>query len=404
LRIIHTADWHLCHRLGRVDRSQDLRDRVERIAGLCETHAADVLLIAGDLFSEGAHVTLDMMNDALDHLFRSFASFFGRGGTILAITGNHDREVRIESVRHGMRFAAPEGGLRLRPGRMYLQNRPFLGALETNGEKVQFALVPYPTTVRYGLPDGGFQSKPEENQALNAAVASRLGEMKAELDPKVPAVLAGHLHVASAGMSHTLFHITEADDVVFDTGPLLGPWQYIALGHVHMAQALPGLPHVRYAGCLDRMNMDEADYETGVVLVDIGSNGIQGEPKVLPLEPTPMHKLAITDPAAELPSLAERIDHPETALVHVTATYVPGGPSRDEIIRAIRAAFPRYTEIEWAPLGHTDAGQAERIKPGADYRDTVRKYLDRELKQKNDSDTDELLKLAETFLAAEATR
>lgn len=402
MRLIHTADWHLCDRLGRVDRTLDLRARVEEVAALCEEHAADVLLVAGDVFSEGAHVTLDVMNDALEHLADTFADFFESGGTVIAVTGNHDREARVELIRRGMRFAAPATGRRFHPGRLYLQNRPFLGTLEANGEQVQFALVPYPTTVRYGLPPGGFQSKADENRALNNGVVEQLKEFGAALDPKLPTVLMGHMHVAGAGLSHTLFQISEADDVVFDTGPLGGPqWQYVALGHIHKAQALPGLPHVRYAGCLDRLHMDERDYKPGVVFVELGARGLVGEPQVLPLTATPMHKLDIKDPANELAVIAGRIENRETALVHVTATYVPGGPSRDEITRAIRAAFPRHTEIAWAKADATGGG-GDRIRPGADYRDAVRKFLARELK--DDRDRDDLLQLAETFLTTEAAQ
>jgi exonuclease SbcD len=385
-----------------VDRTCDLRKRVERVAALCEERAADVLLIAGDIFSEGAHVTLDVMNDALDHLFKTFAGFFARGGTILAVTGNHDREARVESIRHGMRFACPDGGQRFRPGRMYLQNRPFLGTLETaEGEQAQFALVPYPTTVRYGVPAQGFQSKADENRALNLGVVSWLSDTKARLDPKLPTVLVGHLHVGGAGLSHTLFHLTEADDVVFDTGPISGPWQYVALGHIHKAQALPGLPHVRYSGSLDRLHMDERDDQTGVVLVELGAEGLSREPEVLPLVPTPMCQLVIANPAADLPALGSRIPNPEQTLVHITVTYVPGGPSRDEITRAVRAAFPRHTDIAWVRVEDAGPNTSDRLRPGADYRDTVRKYLDRELK--DDRDRELLLKLAETILATEET-
>jgi exonuclease SbcD len=298
-----------------------------------------------------------------------------------------------------MRFAAPDGGRRFRPGRMYLQNRPILGTLETAKDQVQFALVPYPTTVRYGIPQDGFQSKADENRSLNIGVANWLAAAKAKLDPKMPSVLMAHLHVAGAGMSHTLFQLTEADDVVFDTGPLVGPWQYIALGHVHKAQAMPGLPHVRYAGSLDRLHMDEREYDTGVVLFELNAEGLKGEPQVLPLAPTPMHQITIVDPSAELAGLAERIPNPEAALVHVTVSYVPGGPSRDQISRVIRDTFPRYTDIVWAKAEPADGAVAHRIALGADYRDTVRKYLERELA--DDRDRAALLALAESFLTPE---
>ena len=52
MRILHTADWHLGDRLGRQDRTDDLRRAVERVAGYCNSEKVDVLLVAGDLFSE----------------------------------------------------------------------------------------------------------------------------------------------------------------------------------------------------------------------------------------------------------------------------------------------------------------------------------------------------------------
>ena len=82
MRIIHTADWHLCDWLRQVNRTDDLTARVEVVADLCETHEADVLLIAGDLFSEQA--TVEDMTQALTHLHATFAPFFDRGNN----TGN----------------------------------------------------------------------------------------------------------------------------------------------------------------------------------------------------------------------------------------------------------------------------------------------------------------------------
>src|SRR5690349_10805469 len=52
MKILHTADWHLGDRLGRIDRTEDLRRAVERVARYCGEHQVDVLLVAGDLFSE----------------------------------------------------------------------------------------------------------------------------------------------------------------------------------------------------------------------------------------------------------------------------------------------------------------------------------------------------------------
>jgi exonuclease SbcD len=403
MRIIHTADWHLCDRLGRVDRTHDLRDRVELVAGLCETHRVDVLLIAGDLFSE--HASLDETTAALAHLHQTFAGFFDRGGTIIAVTGNHDREARVELVRQGMRLATPDAGRRFRPGRMYLLNQPFIGTLETTaGEKGQFVLVPYPTTVRYGLPNNQILTKDQENRALHGRVVEWLGEAKGKIDVKVPTVFVGHLHVAGAGLSHTLYQMTEQDDVVFDTGFRPNWVQFVALGHVHKQQALSGLRDVWYAGSLDRLHFGERDDEKGVVLVELGPGGLVRDPEPLLLSATPMHKVLISDPATELPGLADRLSEQKTALVHVTVNHLPGGPTREEITRAIRGAFPRHADIVWTkPEAVAGGGKCRGIKPAADYRATVREFLARpDVLPDNDADKKALLDLVETFFIAEA--
>jgi exonuclease SbcD len=201
-----------------------------------------------------------------------------------------------------------------------------------------------------------------------------------------------------------LYRITEQDDVVFDTGFRPNWVQYVALGHIHKQQALRGLRDVWYAGSLDRLDFSERDDQKGVVLVELNRTGLACDPVPLPLPATPMHRLMIADPAAELPGLAARVLDQKTAIVHVTVGHLPGGPSRQEITRAIQGTFPRYTEIVWTkPEAAANNGQPKAIKPAADYRATVREFLARTLPD-TDQDKRTLLDLAETFLTAEARR
>src|SRR6476659_2450023 len=97
MRILHTADWHLGDRLGRIDRTDDLRKAVERVAAYCKQEKADVLLVAGDLFSELAWQDV-------------FREFLETGGTILTLTGNHDNESFCQTLVHAMTLAAPTVG------------------------------------------------------------------------------------------------------------------------------------------------------------------------------------------------------------------------------------------------------------------------------------------------------
>src|SRR5262249_38286758 len=167
-------------------------------------------------------------------------------------------------------------------------------------------------------------------------------------------------------------------DVVFVTGFRTNWVQCVGLGHVHKQQSLSGLRDMWYAGSLDRLHFDERDDGKGVVLVELGPGGLVRDPEPISLPATPMHKVLISDPAAELHGLAARVPDPTTALVHVTVSHVPGGPTREEIIRAVRAAFPRHADIVWTkPEGTVGGGRGLGIKPAADYRATVRELLAR---------------------------
>ena len=156
MRILHTADWHLADRLGRIDRTADLRRAVERVADYCRQEKVDVLLVAGDLFSELAGA--DALRDSIRHLQEVFHDFLLQGGTILTLTGNHDKENFCQTLRHAMHLAAPvsdKNGDVVQPGRLYLATGPSLLRLgdRATGGQVQFVLMPYPTPARYLLGD-----------------------------------------------------------------------------------------------------------------------------------------------------------------------------------------------------------------------------------------------------------
>lgn len=397
MRIIHTADWHLCDRLGRIDRTADLQARVETVAGLCREHAADVLVIAGDLFSEQASV--EQMTRALGHLRATFADYFDRGGTVLAITGNHDRDARIDLVREGMALAVPSRlAGPLAPGRLYLQNGPAVVALpDRDGDAVQFVLVPYPTVHRYADPADRFRSKEEENRALHARVDAWLRTdalRPPRFDPRLPTVLVAHLHVRGAEV-HTLYKLTERDDVVFEPASLPTAWHYAALGHVHKPQEVSGLPQVRYPGSLDRLDFGERDDPRGVLLVDIARGQPVVVPVWLPIKPTPLLDIELTDPLNELSLIEKHYPEREGAIARLRV-HPAGVPSRDAVTRELRRLFPRWVDIRWeedaAPAGGLPAGATGR----GDHRATVRGYLQRRLA--NDPDQDAVLALAEQFL------
>lgn len=387
MRILHTADWHLADRLGRIDRTGDLRRAIERVANYCESEKVDVLLVPGDLFSELAGP--DALRESIRHLQETFASFLRDGGTILTLTGNHDKENFCQTLRHAMNLAAPSAGKFgdvVPHGRLYLATGPtLLSLIDRATEKaVQFILMPYPTPTRYLKDEESqrYQSLDEKNRHLMAAFTRSLNSLQTDprFNPRLQTVLAAHVHVRGAELP-TLFRITEQEDVVFSDADLPIGFAYIALGHIHRAQYLSGQKHVRYSGSIERMDLGEKDDQKGVVLFDIGPGGLSGEPTVLPLDATPIYQIDIHSPQDELPGLRERYAGTNEDLVRIVCTYTAGVDNREEILRELNDIFPRWYDREIIERNTLDKNTlvGGASDPAKSFEQTVNDYLNQEL-------------------------
>ncbi len=405
MRILHTADWHLGDRLGRIDRTDDLRRAVERVAGYCDSETIDVLLVAGDLFSELAGP--EGLREAIRHLQLVFEGFLARGGTILTLTGNHDKESFCQTLRHAMSMAAPlsgKPGTLAQPGRLYLATEPTLLRLADpeTARPIQFILMPYPTPSRYLADEAAqrYQNLEEKNRQLMTAYTQSLYTIRQDphFDASLPTVLSAHIHVRGSELP-TLFRLSEEEDVVFLETDLPQDFAYIGMGHIHRAQYLHGQTHIRYSGSIEKMDLGESIDEKSIVVVEIGPEGRRGEPVVLPLESTPVYEVVIGIPSLELPTLGQRyLDH-EKALVRIRCTYQAGVDSLPELQRELEKTFPRWYDREFTEVstltGHLTVGEPSRAKS---FEDTVREYLRQELTNHEDEIQQAVLGRAEELM------
>ena len=105
MRILHTADWHLHERLKGFPRRPHLVKRLEEIAGYLDEHQVDVMIVAGDLFSQGQRI--EELSEAVSDIQRIFKPFLLKGGTIVAVSGNHDNEHVFNFMRNMLDLAVP---------------------------------------------------------------------------------------------------------------------------------------------------------------------------------------------------------------------------------------------------------------------------------------------------------
>jgi len=404
MKLLHTADWHLGDRLGRIDRTADLQRAVERVGKYCTEHAVDVLLIAGDLFSELSRP--DGLRQSIDHLRRTFADFLLGGGTVVALTGNHDNENFCQTLHHALSLAAPaddQDGALAPGGRLYLATGPsFFRLRDRDGLEVQFVLMPYPTVGRY-LADPGqrFSTLEEKNQAVQAGFRRKLQTIvtSPSYQPGLPTVLSAHIHVHGASLPN-LFRIGENESIIFGEDDIAGQFAYVGLGHIHKPQALASKPHVRYSGSIERLDLGEQRDQKCIVLVDIGREGLRTTPVELPLDATPMHDIDIRTPAEDLPRLRDSLSDLDRALVRYRLTYQAGTDNLEALLRELDDLFPRWYDRSWQEAG--DLSPARNVPASApkSFRATVLDYLQAELDDHPDRDA--LCQLAEGLLDGEA--
>lgn len=405
MRILHTADWHLGDRLGRIDRTPDLRRSVERIADYCRQEAVDVLLVAGDIFSELSRP--DSLRESIEHLQQVLEPFLLGGGTVLALTGNHDNENFCQTLQLVMNLAAPAvGGLgELRsPGRFYLATQPtFLRLADRNDSEVQFVLMPYPTPSRYLADEQGqrYNSLEERNRLLRQGYARWLagcqGHPRYRKD--LPTVLSAHVHVQGAVVP-TLFRISTEDSVVLSDDGLYTAFAYVALGHIHQPQVLRGQPHVRYSGSIERLDMGEAGDQKSVTIVDIGPQGCIGEPRTLPLEASRFRHVELRTPLKEaLDRIRQEFIDAEHDLVRIEFTHTAGVDDLEETLRALDEIFPRWYARNWTEANaHDDALPGDGLAEGRSFQETVRQYLRDQLPHHPDTNGEAILEKAEQLM------
>ena len=112
----------------------------------------------------------------------------------------------------------------------------------------------------------------EITEYIAKAVAAIITDCASKLDPQIPAVLAGHLTVASGIFSGSEKRAIYGNDPIFLPSQLaITPFDYVALGHLHRYQNLNpnGYPAIIYSGSIERIDFGERKEDKGFCLVTV---------------------------------------------------------------------------------------------------------------------------------------
>lgn len=260
MKLLHTADWHVGKTVRGRSRADEHRAVLAEIAGIAADEAVDVVLVVGDLFETAAPTP-----EAEEIVYRALLDLAATGAEVVVVGGNHDNPRRLQAV-------APLLDL----GRVHLLAVPArpddggLLALTTgDGTPVRVARLPFVSQRGIVRAEDLLERGADERSGRYAdRVRSVLEALCADFTPDAVNVVAAHLFVEGGALGggersgHTVF------DYWVPSSAFPSDAHYVALGHLHRAQQLPGPTHVRYCGSPLQLDFGEQADAKSVTLVD----------------------------------------------------------------------------------------------------------------------------------------
>ena len=265
MRILHTSDWHIGKRLGRFDRMEEFRQVLAEVESLADENAAELVLVSGDIWDRPLP-PMDALSLGLQSLLNLASS-----RPVVAVAGNHDSAdlfealaplLRPRGVHLVGRIKRPDEGGVLGPGDLGIDAAVACFPFLREGKVVDFMKE---TGHWYG-------EYADRVAAICAEYSAALGDITSR-EPSVLPLMLAHFMVngvkvdRSAPRGERALHMGDAytaTPVAIPPGP-----QYVAMGHVHAPQPVPGAPvPAEYAGSLLALDFGEAGERKRVVMVD----------------------------------------------------------------------------------------------------------------------------------------
>jgi exonuclease SbcD len=340
MKILHTSDWHLGARIGRLDRADDTFARITELTEVIDTEQVDVLLVAGDIFDE---TRTPRLGELVRRLASLLAPRIADGLHAVFLAGNHDREPVFALLQAASDLFGPGTAYRV----TFVQRPALMQAPSRDGtEAVALACFPYPTHFRYDLETRGWPSRDVRNRELADAVRIRITELAEEAATScagLPTVMAAHLLVHGADIGKGVYCLTEEDDIPVERGDLPA-WDYIALGHIHKPQEM-GHPNIRYSGSIERMDLGEAKDTKSAVIVDLKGRG-SARHTIVTLNATPFASIQAST-EADLLARREELPDPHRTLVSLTLA-INGTESVTGLVARAHELFPRLYRVSYS--------------------------------------------------------
>lgn len=261
MKILHTSDWHVGKTIRGLSRLDEHRRALAEIATMARERAVDLILVAGDLYESAAPSA-----DAEQVVLRALLDLHDTGAKVIVIAGNHDNPGRFEAIRPLMgelgitvlgHVARPEAG----------------GVIEhttATNERAHLALLPF-CSQRYAVRAAELMAKDaaENIGAYAEKMRGIIHALTADFGGDAVNLVVAHAMVRGGQTgggerdAQTTFEDYWIDASSFPPGA-----GYVALGHLHLAQKMPGGAPIWYSGSPIQVDFGEAGAGKHVLMVE----------------------------------------------------------------------------------------------------------------------------------------
>ena len=278
MKILHTADIHIgVENYGKIDpetrsstRLSDFLRTFDEIVEFAINEAVDLFVIAGDAYKS--------RNPSQTHQ-REFAKRISKLSInnipVFILIGNHDSP----------NIPGPATSLEIFPTldveKVTIGDQLTNYEIITKSGPIQIVSVPW---IRKGdlskTHHFTTQTIEEINEEIQKTVTSKISSLVESINPKLPAILVGHLSTESAITSSEKSMMLSKDYLVPTKNLALSKLDYIALGHIHRHQQLNEKPRVVYSGSIERIDFGEENDTKGFCLINLDTQKDAGQREV----------------------------------------------------------------------------------------------------------------------------
>lgn len=332
MKFLHTSDWHIGATIRNRSRDEEHRLVFAEMLDIGKEEQIDALLVTGDIFHQRRPSV-----SAQGLLGETLAAWAEAGIPVVMIGGNHDDPELLAT------YGSMGGllGIDIVSGAEGVGGR--IKLIEGQGERAMIGALPYvhphqvlPAALGVGESEearyGAYQ------EAMRQQFLGLENEMRRNGAGAVTVMMG---HVDTLG---TEYGGGEYRANVYPIDPALLPAhvQYVALGHIHKPQAIPGArAKARYAGSPIQMDFGERDHHKSVTLVEVKAGRMARVEELVLTTVRPL--LRVQGTAAQILAQGEGWGE---AWVEVVLEPDSGGAALVERVRALPGVVAVRAEVE----------------------------------------------------------